>query len=75
MYEDFSSYSGGVYIKRSDRYAGAHAVACIGWGSEGGVPYATLFSYMVVEPKVGKREAVRRVGCEGLASHTIKQMD
>ena len=39
IFTDFSAYSGGVYIKRSSDYAGAHAVALIGWGTDGGVDY------------------------------------
>jgi len=42
IYTDFSSYSGGVYIKSSNDYAGAHAVALVGWGSDGGVDYWVL---------------------------------
>ena len=28
-----------MYIKSTDDYAGAHAVALIGWGTDGGVDY------------------------------------
>ena len=39
VYKDLSAYSGGVYIKSSDDYTGAHAVALVGWGTDGGVDY------------------------------------
>ena len=39
VYDDFASYTGGVYILSTDMYTGAHAVAVIGWGTDNGVPY------------------------------------
>lgn len=39
VYEDFRTYSSGVYHHVSGSYLGGHAVLLIGWGVDGGVPY------------------------------------
>jgi len=39
VYEDFVTYSSGVYKHTTGKYLGGHAVRCVGWGEEGGVPY------------------------------------
>jgi len=39
VYEDFFSYSTGVYQHTSGGYAGGHAVKMLGWGTENGVDY------------------------------------
>ena len=39
VYNDFFSYSSGVYRHVSGAFAGGHAIKIIGWGVEGGVPY------------------------------------
>jgi len=39
VYSDFSSWKSGIWKKQSDSYVGAHAIAGIGYGSEGGVDY------------------------------------
>lgn len=39
VYEDFFSYSGGIYKHTSGGVAGGHAVKIVGYGSEGGVNY------------------------------------
>jgi hypothetical protein len=40
VYDDFQSYSSGVYVKSARaKKVGAHAVALVGYGTEGGVPY------------------------------------
>ena len=39
VYEDFVSYTGGVYVRTSSQYLGGHAVRVVGWGSLNGVPY------------------------------------
>jgi len=39
VYEDFESYSSGVYQHVKGRYLGGHAVKLIGWGEEDGTPY------------------------------------
>jgi len=42
VYEDFLSYTGGIYIHQGGKLGGGHAVKLIGWGEEGGVPYWTV---------------------------------
>ena len=42
VYEDFFSYSSGVYSHRYGKIAGGHAVKVIGWGTLGGVDYWTV---------------------------------
>lgn len=39
VYQDFFSYSTGVYQHVTGGYAGGHAVKMLGWGNEGGVDY------------------------------------
>jgi len=39
VYEDFVSYTSGVYKHTTGKYLGGHAVRCIGWGEENGTPY------------------------------------
>lgn len=39
VYQDFMSYSSGVYVKKSNVYAGGHAIKIIGWGVENGVKF------------------------------------
>jgi len=39
VYEDFLSYSGGVYQHTTGDYLGGHAVKFLGWGTEAGTPY------------------------------------
>jgi cathepsin B len=39
VYQDFFSYSSGVYTKTSSSLAGYHAVKILGWGVEDGVKY------------------------------------
>jgi len=39
VYEDFMSYSSGVYHHVSGKLEGGHAVKILGWGSEGGRDY------------------------------------
>lgn len=39
VYEDFFSYSSGVYQHLSGDEVGGHAVKIIGWGNESGVDY------------------------------------
>ena len=39
VYNDFFSYSSGIYQHVSGLYAGGHAVKIIGWGNEAGVDY------------------------------------
>jgi len=39
VYEDFMSYSSGIYHHTSGGYEGGHAVKLIGYGEEGGVKY------------------------------------
>jgi cathepsin B len=41
VYEDFESYSSGIYQHVTGKYLGGHAIKMIGWGEEGGVPYWT----------------------------------
>jgi len=39
VYEDFYSYTSGVYQHISGGYLGGHAVKMLGWGEEDGTPY------------------------------------
>lgn len=39
VYEDFGSYSSGIYQHIGGKYVGNHAVKLIGWGEENGVKY------------------------------------
>jgi len=39
VYEDFVTYSSGVYKHSKGKYLGGHAVRAIGWGEENGTPY------------------------------------
>jgi cathepsin B len=39
VYEDFESYSSGVYQHVTGKYLGGHAIKMIGWGVEGTTPY------------------------------------
>ena len=39
VYADFTTWKSGIYIQANDEMVGAHAVAMIGWGSEGGVEH------------------------------------
>jgi len=41
VYEDFLSYSSGVYHHVTGAYDGGHAIKVIGWGTENGVNYWT----------------------------------
>jgi len=39
VYEDFVTYSSGVYEHKKGKELGGHAVRAIGWGEENGTPY------------------------------------
>lgn len=39
VYQDFMSYSGGIYKHKTGKYLGGHAVKIIGWGVESGTKY------------------------------------
>lgn len=39
VYEDFESYSSGVYQHKTGKYLGGHAIKMIGWGVDNGTPY------------------------------------
>lgn len=39
VYEDFLSYTSGVYQHKTGQYLGGHAVELIGYGTENGTPY------------------------------------
>jgi cathepsin B len=39
VYSDFMSYKSGVYIRKSGKLEGGHAVKVVGWGVEAGTPY------------------------------------
>mmetsp|Transcript_43020 Transcript_43020/g.31407 ORF Transcript_43020/g.31407 Transcript_43020/m.31407 type:complete len:352 (-) Transcript_43020:189-1244(-) len=39
VYEDFETYSGGVYQHVTGKSLGGHAIKMIGWGVENGTPY------------------------------------
>jgi len=42
VYEDFFSYTSGVYVHKTGALAGGHAVKMIGWGTLSGVAYWTV---------------------------------
>jgi len=42
VYEDFFSYTSGVYVHKTGALAGGHAVKMIGWGTLNGVAYWTV---------------------------------
>jgi cathepsin B len=42
VYEDFESYSSGIYQHVTGKSLGGHAVKMIGWGEENGTPYWTI---------------------------------
>jgi cathepsin B len=42
VYEDFESYTGGVYIHKTGQALGGHAVKILGWGVDGSTPYWTV---------------------------------
>jgi len=42
VYEDFESYTSGVYVHTTGSYLGGHSVKIIGWGVEGSTPYWTV---------------------------------
>jgi len=42
VYEDFETYSSGIYQHKTGRNLGGHAVKMIGWGEENGTPYWTI---------------------------------
>jgi len=39
VYEDFMTYSGGIYKHTTGGYVGGHAVKIIGWGNQSGTNY------------------------------------
>eukprot|EP01038_Epipyxis_sp_PR26KG_P005079 gene5079-7086_t len=39
VYEDFESYSSGIYQHKTGKSLGGHAIKMIGWGEENGTPY------------------------------------
>ncbi|KAI6232251.1 Cathepsin B-like cysteine proteinase [Aphelenchoides besseyi] len=39
VYDDFLTYSGGVYVHQGGKIDGGHAVKMVGWGTENQVPY------------------------------------
>jgi cathepsin B len=39
VYEDFETYSSGVYQHVTGKSLGGHAIKMIGWGVENGTPY------------------------------------
>lgn len=39
VYEDFVTYTSGVYIQKSNQYLGGHAVRIVGWGELNNVKY------------------------------------
>ena len=39
VYEDFEAYSSGVYVHKTGKQLGGHAIKMIGWGVENGTPY------------------------------------
>jgi len=44
VYEDFESYSSGVYQHVSGDYLGGHAIKLVGWGVDNGTPYWTCMN-------------------------------
>ena len=44
VYEDFETYSSGVYQHVTGDYLGGHAIKLIGWGTDNGVDYWTCMN-------------------------------
>eukprot|EP01034_Spumella_vulgaris_P024132 gene24132-30442_t len=42
VFEDFETYSSGIYQRKSDVMIGGHAVKLVGWGEENGVKFWTV---------------------------------
>jgi cathepsin B len=42
VYSDIMKYRGGIYSRSSNSKSGGHAVAVVGWGTEGGTKYWTM---------------------------------
>lgn len=41
VYEDFEAYTSGVYVHKTGKSLGGHAIKMIGWGVDNGTPYWT----------------------------------
>ena len=62
VYDDFMSYSSGVYTKTSSNLVGAHAVVLIGWGTDGGKDYwlfANSWVFAPISPPARRRGSAR----------------
>lgn len=44
VYEDFETYTSGIYQHKTGRSLGGHAVKLVGWGVENGTPYWTIIN-------------------------------
>jgi cathepsin B len=44
VYEDFETYTSGIYQHKTGKSLGGHAVKLIGWGEENGTPYWTIMN-------------------------------
>jgi len=42
VYEDFETYTSGIYQHKTGKSLGGHAVKMVGWGEENGTPYWTI---------------------------------
>lgn len=44
VYEDFETYTSGIYQHKTGRSLGGHAVKLVGWGEENGTPYWSIIN-------------------------------
>lgn len=44
VYEDFETYTSGIYQHKTGKSLGGHAVKLVGWGVENGTPYWTIIN-------------------------------
>jgi hypothetical protein len=73
VYDDFMSYSSGVYTKTSSNLVGAHAVVLIGWGTDGGKDYWLFANSWVFAPisPPARRRGSARLGSARLGSARV----
>jgi len=57
VYEDFETYTSGIYQHKTGKSLGGHAVKLVGWGTENGTPYWTIINSW--NPSWGEKGAFR----------------
>ena len=63
VYQDFFSYTSGVYVHKTGSLAGGHAVKMIGWGTLSGVAYWTVSNSWGMNRSFMMQSRINR--CEG----------